>query len=292
MRFYLLFFILVLNNCNQSNNVIQIETELNYSDLFIGSVLEHKISLKDIDLFQPDSISINWNDNGLWLVDSSSILVQSHAKQFQNEYVLNHKITFWDTGEFTIPPINLKLINESDSLLFQSDSFKVFIESSIDSTMKKIFPLKSPEEINFPLEKVKIFYLILILALIILFFNFLKSEKSKHLFKRNFYNQSPISDAIDSLNNINIESLSTEEFYLEISNILRKFLENNFYLVSFEMTSEDILSIIENNDLKKILSNIDQSKFGKKEFEDDIKKADLELTKKIIRTLFKTVQIN
>jgi len=292
MRFYLLVFLLILSNCSQSNNVIQIKTELNYSDLFIGSVLEHKISLKDIDLFEADSISIQWNDMGLWLADSSSVLIESQIQQNKKEYLLTHQITFWDTGKYNIPLVNLKLINDSDSLLFQSDSFAVFIESSIDSTMQKINPLQPPKEINFPLEKVKIYYLLLIFILIVMLFYFLKSEKSKKFFQRNFYNQSPISDAIDSLNNIKIDILSNEEFYLELSNILRKFLENHFYLVSFEMTSEDILSIIKDNDLKHILINIDHARFAKKEFSSAKKKSDLELTKKIIRNLFKTVQIN
>jgi len=292
MRFYLLVFLLILSNCSQSNNVIQIKTELNYSDLFIGSVLEHKISLKDIDLFEADSISIQWNDMGLWLADSSSVLIESQIQQNKKEYLLTHQITFWDTGKYNIPTVNLKLINDSDSLLFQSDSFAVFIESSIDSTMQKINPLQPPKEINFPLEKVKIYYLLLIFILIVMLFYFLKSEKSKKFFQRNFYNQSPISDAIDSLNNIKIDILSNEEFYLELSNILRKFLENHFYLVSFEMTSEDILSIIKDNDLKHILINIDHARFAKKEFSSAKKKSDLELTKKIIRNLFKTVQIN
>jgi len=292
MRFYLLVFLLILSNCSQSNNVIQIKTELNYSDLFIGSVLEHKISLKDIDLFEADSISIQWNDMGLWLADSSSVLIESQIQQNKKEYLLTHQITFWDTGKYNIPLVNLKLINDSDSLLFQSDSFAVFIESSIDSTMQKINPLQPPKEINFPLEKVKIYYLLLIFILIVMLFYFLKSEKSKKFFQRNFYNQSPISDAIDSLNNIKIDILSNEEFYLELSNILRKFLENHFYLVSFEMTSEDILSIIKDNDLKHILKNIDHARFAKKEFSSAKKKSDLELTKKIIRNLFKTVQIN
>jgi len=292
MRFYLLVFLLILSNCSQSNNVIQIKTELNYSDLFIGSVLEHKISLKDIDLFEADSISIQWNDMGLWLADSSSVLIESQIQQNKKEYLLTHQITFWDTGKYNIPPVNLKLINDSDSLLFQSDSFAVFIESSIDSTMQKINPLQPPKEINFPLEKVKIYYLLLIFILIVMLFYFLKSEKSKKFFQRNFYNQSPISDAIDSLNNIKIDILSNEEFYLELSNILRKFLENHFYLVSFEMTSEDILSVIKDNDLKHILINIDHARFAKKEFSSAKKKSDLELTKKIIRNLFKTVQIN
>jgi len=79
---------------------------------------------------------------------------------------------------------------------------------------------------------------------------------------------------------------------LELSNNLRKFLENHFYLVSFEMTSEDILSVIKDNDLKHILINIDHARFAKKEFSSAKKKSDLELTKKIIRNLFKTVQIN
>jgi len=198
MRFYLLVFLLILSNCSQSNNVIQIKTELNYSDLFIGSVLEHKISLKDIDLFEADSISIQWNDMGLWLADSSSVLIESQIQQNKKEYLLTHQITFWDTGKYNIPLVNLKLINDSDSLLFQSDSFAVFIESSIDSTMQKINPLQPPKEINFPLEKVKIYYLLLIFILIVMLFYFLKSEKSKKFFQRNFYNQSPISDAIDS----------------------------------------------------------------------------------------------
>lgn len=82
--------------------------------------------------------------------------------------------------------------------------------------------------------------------------------------------------AIDQLSQLKqknyIEENNFDAFYTELSSILRTYLENNFSIRAPEMTTEEFLTSIKNNDLlfnnqkeilKKFLSYADMVKFAK-----------------------------
>jgi len=72
---------------------------------------------------------------------------------------------------------------------------------------------------------------------------------------------------------------------VKISEVLRKYFQNNFYIISFEMTSAELKEFFNDQDLNNLLDEIDQVKFAKKN-PNKIEKEDiLQLLKKVIRKL-------
>ena len=82
--------------------------------------------------------------------------------------------------------------------------------------------------------------------------------------------------------NLDLPSL---EFYSEVSEILRKYFQNNYYIISFEMTSSELKKYFQDKELNILLDQIDQVKFGRKDSSYSEKKDILVLLKKVIRKL-------
>ena len=58
--------------------------------------------------------------------------------------------------------------------------------------------------------------------------------------------------------------IDSGEFFIKISDILRKYFQNNFYIISFEMTSAELKEFFNDKDLNNLLDRIDQVKFAQK----------------------------
>ena len=83
---------------------------------------------------------------------------------------------------------------------------------------------------------------------------------------------------------INLE-IDSVEFFIKISDILRKYFQNNFYIISFEMTSAELKDFFNDKDLNNLLDRIDQVKFAQKTSIKEEKEDILKLLKKVIRKL-------
>ena len=83
---------------------------------------------------------------------------------------------------------------------------------------------------------------------------------------------------------INLE-IDSVEFFIKISDILRKYFQNNFYIISFEMTSAELKEFFNDKDLNNLLDQIDQVKFAQKTSSKKEKEDILKLLKKVIRKL-------
>jgi hypothetical protein len=79
--------------------------------------------------------------------------------------------------------------------------------------------------------------------------------------------------------------MSSDIFYNKLSIILKEYLENEYYIISFEMTSSELRKFFDDKDLIALLEKIDSVKFANKEYSNTEKKYDLELAKKIVRKL-------
>ena len=79
--------------------------------------------------------------------------------------------------------------------------------------------------------------------------------------------------------------MSSDIFYNKLSIILKKYLENQYYIISFEMTSSELKQFFDDKDLIALLEKVDSVKFANKEYSNTEKKYDLESAKKIVRKL-------
>jgi len=284
----IILFLFFIFGCVQNENQNSLIYEVDINETEIGYPVNLDIAIKNLDEYYSIQEMV-WSDSSLWIADSSKVLIKSsEIDTLDMSLHLNFEITFWDTGTFTIPPYSM-IINFPDSInatSFITEPININITSVIDSTMLSIKNDKPIKEIEFPYERYKAFLISIILLLIaFIFYLWRKRNREAPLIRMKFFNKDPRKDSVKKLNQLKFQNISSEIFYEKLSVILKKYLQNQYYVISFEMTSDEIKTFFNDSDLIAILDKIDSVKFANKEYSSAEKKYDLELTKKIVRKL-------
>jgi hypothetical protein len=282
---FLLFFIFsCTNNPNETNLSYKIDLEKTE----IGYPVNLNISLNNLDEYYSIE-EMAWSDSSLWVSDSSKVLIKSsNIDTLDQSLFVNFEITFWDTGKTVIPPyfFSINFPDSIDVTIFSTDSIDIKIESVIDSTISNIQKDKPIKDIKFPYDVYRL-ALISIILFLLLFILYLwrKRDKDNPLSAIQFFNKNPKKDSVRKLNKLKFDDISSDIFYNKLSIILKKYLENQYYIISFEMTSQELRNFFDDKDLIYLLEKIDSVKFANKEYGNSEKKYDLELAKKIVRKL-------
>ena len=286
MKIYFLILLIFLSACNTDLKNPNISFETIPEKAKIGFPINHKVEINDLgELFTLDYVA--WEDSSAWLSDSSKVFIkESNIDTLKNSILLNYQITFWDTGSVAIPQLYAFVIfpDSSETSIFKTDSSFVYISSVLDTTMTTVIADKPLKEIQFPIERLRLFAFLILFLLILYTLYLIRTRDKEKISKRKFFNFNPKSKALKDVEKIELNTDATE-FFVKISEVLRKYFQNNFYIISFEMTSAELKEFFNDQDLNNLLDEIDQVKFAKKN-PNKIEKEDiLQLLKKVIRKL-------
>jgi hypothetical protein len=135
--------------------------------------------------------------------------------------------------------------------------------------------------------------LLLIVLIIYLLRKILKRKKEKITKPKTKKIIPPHIIAMDELNNIEKQELwqsgMIKKYHSEISETLRKYIENRFNFIALEMTTDEILSGIKNNistnnsqELRTVLQRADLAKFAKSKPNEDENKESMLLAKQFV----------
>ena len=278
----------ILFSCSNNLKVSKLSYELDLEKTEIGYPINLNINIDNLDEYYSVE-EMRWSDSSLWIFDSSKVIIKSSRIDTLDESLnINFEITFWDTGKVVIPPylLSVNFPDSTDITIFSTDSLHINVESVIDSSIVNIQSDKPIKEIRFPYQKYRL-ALISIIIFLLLFIYYLWKKRDRNMFmnKIKYFNKDPKKDSVKKLNNLKVKDTSSEVFYNKLSVILKKYLENQFYIISFEMTSKELKTYFDDKDLLRLLEKIDSVKFANKEYSDTEKKYDLELAKKIVRKL-------
>ncbi len=286
MKIYILIFLIFLSACNTDLKNPNISFETIPEKAQIGFPINHKVVINDLgELFTLDSVA--WEDSSAWLSDSSKVFIkESNIDTLKNSILLNYQITFWDTGSVAIPPLYafVSFPDSSEASILKTDSSFVYISSVLDTTMTTVIADKPLKEIQFPIERLRLFAFLILSLLILYTFHLIRTRDKEKISKRKFFNFNPKSKALKDVEKIDLNTDATE-FFVKISEVLRKYFQNNFYIISFEMTSAELKEFFKDKDLNYLLDEIDQVKFAKKNPNKSEKEDILQLLKKVIRKL-------
>ena len=286
MKIYILIFLFILGACNIDSKNPNISFETIPKKAKIGFPINHEVAINDLgEIFTLNSVV--WEDSSAWLSDSSKVFItKSQVDTLSNSILLNYQITFWDSGNVVIPPLYafLSFPDSSKATILKTDTSYVYISSILDTTMTTVLPDKSIKDIKFPIERLRIFAYFILTLLILFVIHLIRSRNSKRFSKRQYFNFNPKSKAMKDVEEINLE-IDSVEFFIKISDILRKYFQNNFYIISFEMTSAELKEFFNDKDLNNLLDQIDQVKFAQKTSSKKEKEDILKLLKKVIRKL-------
>jgi hypothetical protein len=278
----------MLFGCSNNLKDTELSYEIDLEKTEIGYPVNLNINVDNLDEYYSIE-EMQWSDSSLWISDSSKVIIKSSRIDTLDESLnINFEITFWDTGKVVIPPylLTVNFPDSTDVSIFSTDSLHVNVESVIDSTIVNIQNDKPIREIRFPYENYRLFLIsIIIFLFLFIYYLWKKRDSTSSVNPMKYFNKNPKKDSVKKLNNLKFKDTSSEVFYNKLSIILKKYLENQFYIISFEMTSQELKTFFDDKDLLSLLEKIDSVKFANKEYSDTEKKYDLELAKKIVRKL-------
>ncbi len=296
-RLFLIFSLIILcNSCKNSehlNGSFQLSVTTDTTRASIGDLISYKITTQNLGnkYFKIENPQFT---EPLEL-RSSNLLYDKKEKVTGTEFIFS----VWDTGMVSIPPITINLFN-SDSLFdfsMETDSISIKVISLVKNTGNQAMkPIKGPIPIKsiFPIRMI----ILIILFLVILFgLYFIYGKRIA-----NVYDEEKVETNIDPADIIALKKLGSlgkesydktekiKEFYINISHILREYIENSVYIKSLEMTTEEIgrhrvsfpFNKKEIDNLLDILNRADLSKYAKSNPKKNICDYDLKAGKNFI----------
>ena len=220
----------------EKNNSVSIEASLDTSQVTIGDIVHltvevgaisnQRLLFSDLNVEHPIEIR------------KKSILKEENKIQFQ--------IVIWDTGSYMIPGYSIGISHDKDSTLdfsLETNPLKITVVSTLtgdpQSTIK---PIKEPVPIVYPTPWARIaqwsFFIFTILTLL---FALSKRQNFESFVPAHYENiQSPYSRAVERLEKLG-NKLDDKTFYVNLSHILREFVEHSVFIKSLEMTTEEII---------------------------------------------------
>lgn len=189
-----------------------------------------------------------------------------------------YTITSFDTALYYIPPYDF--INGSDTIKSTPMSLKV-LTYSIDTTRQSIYDIKPI--ISPPFDWMAFWKMALIIALILIILGLIAYYIWKHVLKKPIpfikvpeRILTPYEAALEALNAISHKKIwqqgREKEYFTQLTDVLRKYIEGRFNIQALEMTSSDLLDETKYfkseyptayDSLKKVLQVSDLVKFAK-----------------------------
>ena len=294
--FFILFILTVSLFCSGQKAIITLDTNA----ILIGEQIIFKIECVDIDK------TINWPLFNDTIVDGIEIISKSEIDTISNSYTdkktysfsQEYLITSWDSGAYYIAPIKLNSSLSTEGLLLNVMS----VSTDQNSEIKDI---KEPLDAEYEFKDFLIWIILLLTIILIVYllkkYVFNKKEKVE---KKIIKEIVPAHiTALKELNNIEKKKLwqsgKVKQYYSGISEILRKYMEHRFKFIALELTTDEILSNIENTisreehvELKQVLQRADLAKFAKSKPNEEENKQSMELAKRFVDKTKKSEKIN
>ena len=190
-------------------------------------------------------------------------------------------ISVFDTGRFVIPPFPVAYFpsdTTKDYKIIEASAINIYVESVLTDENKELRDVKSPVYIPFDYLS---FSLVVIGALILaamIFFGYKfyqKRKESGYLFIPPEPPRPAHEIALEALNALIAKDLLMQkefkQYYIELSEIIRTYIEGRFFIKALEETSYEILNDIHQQEiteesysaLKELLELSDLVKFAK-----------------------------
>ncbi|NBC58601.1 MAG: hypothetical protein GVY05_10025 [Bacteroidetes bacterium] len=252
----------------------EVSAEIDRDTIKIGEQIQYKITAK----VQPEDVIVfpeGQTFTPLEMVEAYKI----DTTQLEPLKILSktYALTQFDSGSYTIGKQTLKL---NDSFI-ETDSINIRVNDVVvDTTKQKLFPIKTYIDFEEPFE-IQSWIWWTLLAIVValgLIFVFFKFKKKKDVKKKRI---PPYQRAIQSLQDLDnsklIDDRNLKEYYSQLTEISRRYLEEKVEIRALEYTSNELVDELESrrqsqklnisqdliDDFKKILQRADLAKFAK-----------------------------
>lgn len=286
-----------------AQNVL-VEATLDSADIYIGDQVKYSVRVtqpKDIFLEMPV-----YNDT---LYSNLEIISQSPvdtAYEDTGEIILrkSYTITSFDTGYYQIPPYFLEYETGQGKKRFYSEYVPLRVKrvdiAPPDST-DVIFDIIGPERVGYSIGEILPWILLsfLVVTAAWLLYKYLPRRKENAEDEKPGIPDEPIHIiTFRELDKLEMKKLwqagFIKEYYSELTEILRYYIEVRYRIRALEMTSEEIVSglkdeLIETGQialLRKLLQNADLSKFAKYKHDADLNSEAMTDAREFVRATY------
>ena len=281
-KFYIVLIFGILNGLLlfAQESVIKVTANVNKSEITIGDRITYTLDIehnKQFTIEQPGpGANLGQFEIKGYKIDDPVETENMISQKFEYE------ISVFDTGTFVIPPFPVAFTDTTAQAGYQvitSEPLEIHVKSVLTAEDNEIRDVKPPLEIPFNYTRLILYIVagLLIIAAIILAIYIIKNrKKGKPLFRREVVRPAHeiALEALAELESQWREMLEAGEYKLlftGISEILRKYLENRFFIKAMEETSMEIMESIPELNLNEedekrvaqILELSDRVKFAK-----------------------------
>lgn len=232
--------------------------------IFAGQPFNYKIDIK-----MPEDYVIDWTTTKDTLSKSIEVIKISEITDTpinNGDIIISQTLTLtsFDTGYVEIPPIGIKYSKSIDDTT-KNDCFTeymyIYVEPvSIDTTMA-YKPIKMPIKQGITLIEASTFAggAIILAGLILLVIYLIKRSKNKDkIEKEEYIPEIPaIVTARERLSQLKDSNLwqtgKSKEYYTDLTDIAREYLEGQFNIDAIEMTSDEILEEVKKLQIDKLI---------------------------------------
>ena len=235
--------------------------------LYAGSILKIQLNIENLSIDEvPIFYDLDKNDNYTQI-----------NKQLTKSSII-YELQFWEVGEMLLPPIKLKINNkgESEFIYIQTDTIKV--NSYLSNSDLNLKNIKNIKKINLH-SKYQTIFLLIIIILGLFFTKYIikyRSNKKEDLYSYGNYAKSPLKIALSDIKTLkaprDINKENAGKYYLNLSIILKKYINSVFYIRASEMTSTEITQYFISKKIDKdillrwnsIIQKLDNVKYANK----------------------------
>jgi hypothetical protein len=278
--------------------LIEVNSAVDTSRITIGDRITYTLSINHVDTMRVEKPGEGVNLGQFEIKDYK--IYDPVREQGRVEEKFEYVISVFDTGTFVIPPFPVAYF-PTDSLgdykLIEANPITIFVESVIQDEERQLRDVSPPIDIPFDY-----FVLFTVLASVILigtmvFFGYRLYKKRKetgYLIRPPEPPRPAHEIALEAIEALIKKDLIAEglikEFYIEISEIIRRYIEGRFFIPALEETSSEILRELKNQDIdeeiqihaKEFLELSDLVKFAKYKPVDEENQKIISLSKEFI----------
>ena len=172
-------------------------------------------------------------------------VLESTLDTLPNSYLKKYLLTSFDSGKWVIPQQKVLLNNK----VFLTDSIIINVNTvKVDTTKQKLFPIKPIKKEPFALIDARpyLWWLIGALVLIAIGLYFLLRKKVVKLIEKPAV--PPFIIAMNSLKTLDgkqlIKAQKIKAFYIELTDIIRRYIEADLNIPALESTTDELLTTI------------------------------------------------
>lgn len=262
-----------------SEGGIELYSKVDRSKITIGDLITYTIIVKSDKGVEVKLPSMGANLGQFEIRD-----YKIHDKRTEDDKIIeqvDYIISTFDVGEYEIPPVEIKykLRGEKEERVLRTDKINIVVESVKPSEAGDIKEIKPPVEIPYNWKPVVMWASVAVGVILITFLCWYIYKKRRELKAAVPSQVGPATPAheiaYERLKKLAESDLLLngliKEYYIEISEIIRQYIEGRYKIVAMELTTADLINRMRDDGIlaeniimfEEFLSKCDLVKFAK-----------------------------